>query len=869
VKLHRLVLANYRGIEHREIVLPDSGVIVVSGANEIGKSSMIEAIDLLLEAKDRSTRREVKQVKPTHADAGAEVTAEISSGPYRFVYRKRFHQKCETELTVLAPRREQLTGDEAHERVRAILAETVDTELWRAQRVMQAASTASVDLSGCDALSRALDVASQSAALSGDEPLLVDRIEAEYSRYFTPTGRATGEWAAATSRLAEADAEAAGCAAAVAEVDDCVRRHAELSQRLAGLAGQRESAQQRLTAARTAAAVAAGLRAELKEAEVMTTAARATAQASAAAFAERRRLADDAGERERAVAEMAAEAAQAGEDESVARDVRDIAASTAERSGAVLLEAQARADAARATFDRLSDRDEANRLVSRLAKIDATCAEMARVEHEINGMPVTDPVLRDLEVAFTAVERARGQAALASPQIELTATTDLDLGVQRRRIRLSAGESFTAEATEATEIEVPGVLHVRVVPGAPACDTQATLEAASTYLNGLLAAAGVADLADARAHAEVRRELVSHHGRLGATLTGLCGDEPVDQLRFRLAVLRDRGVSAEDTGTDAARAELGAATEAHRVAIAACQRDRDVAAAAGAALAEKHTCAAMLREKLAAARGQLDAARQGLAQQRARASDEDIALGAQADAAAADRAAARVGEVRSRLSQIGPDRIDAELGDAERHADELTRDYDAVAGEIRDLATQLRVYGTEGRKGRLDAAEAGREHADGESARVGRRARAVQLLRAVILRHRDDSRLRYVEPFRAEIQRLGRIVFGDTFEVEIDSSLSICSRTLAGRTVPYESLSGGAKEQLGIIARLAGAALVAEEDSVPVIIDDALGFTDSHRLARMGAVFDAVGSDAQVLVLTCSPRRYDSVKGAHHIELTA
>jgi hypothetical protein len=37
----------------------------------------------------------------------------------------------------------------------------------------------------------------------------------------------------------------------------------------------------------------------------------------------------------------------------------------------------------------------------------------------------------------------------------------------------------------------------------------------------------------------------------------------------------------------------------------------------------------------------------------------------------------------------------------------------------------------------------------------------------------------------------------------------------------------------------------------------------------MGAVFDAVGGDAQVLVLTCSPRRYDSVDGAHHIELSA
>ena len=147
MKLHRLVLTAYRGIAHRDIEFPDSGVVVVCGANEIGKSSMIEALDLLLESKDRSSKKEVKQVKPTDADVGSEVTAEISTGPYRFVYRKRFHKKCETQLTVLAPRREQLTGDEAHERVCAMLAETMDIELWHAQRVLQAASTAAVMVS--------------------------------------------------------------------------------------------------------------------------------------------------------------------------------------------------------------------------------------------------------------------------------------------------------------------------------------------------------------------------------------------------------------------------------------------------------------------------------------------------------------------------------------------------------------------------------------------------------------------------------------------------------------------------------------------------------------------------------------------------
>ncbi|MGE5697241.1 MAG: AAA family ATPase [Candidatus Sericytochromatia bacterium] len=871
MKLHRLVLTNYRGISHREILLPDSGVIVVSGANEIGKSSMIEALDLLLEAKDRSTKKEVKQVKPTHADAGTEVEAEISSGAYRFVYRKRFHKRCETVLTVLAPTREQHSGDDAHGRVCAILAETVDTGLWRAQRVLQAASTEAVDLSGCDALSRALDVAAgQSAALCGDEPVLIDRIDTEYAQYFTPTGRPTGQWAAAIAALADAEEQVSRCADAVAEVDESVSRHAELSELLAELDANHKQAQQKLSAAREAAAAIAALTAELREAQVVSAAAQATADASTAAHAERRRLIGDVEERAGAIAGLEDEAAQAAEHESVAAEVCDVAVAAAEKSVAALDEAQTRLDQARSTFDRSSDRDELTRLTARLAKIDSARGELGRAEDAISANTVTDAVLRGVEVAAAAVEKAAALAEISCPRIELTAPADLDVVIGGHPTRLSAGETCAVSANAATDVEVPGVLRARVVPGAPASDTQATFEAAQRHLEDVLHAAGVTDVDVARIQAERRREMTSERDRLTATLMGLCGDDPVDELRCRLDILRTR-VGAHDGGMDraSARAVLDAATEAHREAAAHCQRSREIATSAAAALADRRTAAAVLQEKLVAARAELEASRARLSSQRAEAGDERLEACARADAQAAGQAAARVADVRARLGEQGADEVSAALEDAEGHANDVARARGTVADEIRDLATQLRVYGTEGRHGRLDAAEIDRAHARREWVRIGGRARAVQLLRTVMLRHRDETRSRYVQPFRAEVERLGRIVFGDSFEVEIDSSLCICSRTLGGRTVPYESLSGGAKEQLGIVARLAGAALVAKEDSVPVIIDDALGFADSDRLAKMGAVFDAVGTEAQVLVLTCSPRRYDSVEGAHHIELTA
>ncbi len=871
MKLHRLVLTNYRGIAHREIEFPDHGVVVVSGANEIGKSSMIEALDLLLESRDRSTKKEVKQVKPTNSDVGSVVSAEISCGPHRFVYRKRFHKKCETELTVLAPRREQLTGDEAHERVRAILSETVDNDLWHAQRVLQATSTAAVDLSGCDALSRALDVAAgDDAAPAGTGPLLIERIDAEYGRYFTPTGRPTGEWSAAISRLAEAETAVAECAAAVAEVDDRVRRHSDLTEQVAELSQRRIAAGPRLAAARAAADRIAELTNQAREAKLVAGAAAATSSAAAAAHGGRVRLLDEIGTRTTAVAAAEAEAQQAADARSAAAADAEASAAAAELATQALTDLQWRAESARRNVDRLADREEADRLSARLAKIAAIERDRDGLDAELSAIAVTEELLERIEDAAAAVDRIGDQLALTSAGVEFTATADIELAAGDQRVSLSAGQSWTITATGPTTVEVAGVLAARITPGATTLDIQAKYAAAQQELAAALAAADAVDLAAARSADRRRRELQGSRNQLTATVAGLCGDEQIDEMRSRLAELRAGRPDEPDlpaTDTAAARAEFDAAEAARAAATAECEARRQKAAAADGHLIELSTRATVLQNTLEAQRGELDAATERLAQERASVSDEDLAKAADGGRQAAEAADRRVIELAGELAAAAPEAVADELAAATEAAESLRDRYEDAARALREISIELSVFGSEGRQGKLDAAETEREHAAGLHGRVGGRARAAQLLRTVMTRHRDSTRQRYVEPYRAELQRLGRPVFGPTFEVDVDTDLCIRSRTLDGVTVPYESLSGGAKEQLGILARLAGAALVAKEDSVPVVIDDALGFTDPDRLARMGQVFDSVGAHGQLIVLTCSPDRYDGVKGAHRIDL--
>ena len=353
----------------------------------------------------------------------------------------------------------------------------------------------------------------------------------------------------------------------------------------------------------------------------------------------------------------------------------------------------------------------------------------------------------------------------------------------------------------------------------------------------MLAEAHIDDVAGARVVDEQRRELLAARDRCHARLEALTADGDTAELRARLVELcppGETGLFDLQADVATARAELDAAMAVHRQVIADCEKHRQLAQGAAKLLGERSTRASVLREKLTAARRELAVTRERLTLQRATVGDDELAVKCEADAEQARRASGLVAELRAELARTAPDTVTAALDNAMRTVESLQCRHDEVGEALRDVSAQLKVFGTEGRKGQLDAAATEREHAEAEYSRIHSRARAAQLLRSVMTRHRDATRLRYVDPFRNQVERLGRIVFGGSFEVEIDSELRICSRTLSGRTVPYESLSGGAKEQLGIVARLAGAALVAKEDSVPVIIDDALGFTDAETADQAG-----------------------------------
>ena len=413
---------------------------------------------------------------------------------------------------MLAPRREQLTGDEAHERVRAMLAETVDNDLWHAQRVLQSASTAAVDLSGCDALSRALDVAAGDSGGGCAAPSLYSSSGSTPSTGVTsrrPDGRrASGPprspgWPTPRPRSPSARRRSprsmTGCA-----------RHAVLTEQVAELVATPDRC-------RAAACRRAGSRRQnrgadraAREAKLVAEAAAATAAAANAAHTGRLRL----------LAEIETRGRRSRRDANAGRrkprKPKPRPGAEAEAAGAALQQAtealaelQRRTESARCAVDQLANREEADRLTARLAKIDTIQRDRERIGAELSTIAVTEAVLRRIEDAAAAVDRTGGQLALTSAAIEFSAAADINWSSAVEQMSLPAGQSWSITAAGPTAVEVPGVLTARVTPGATTLDIHAKHAAAQEELAAALAAGEVTDLAAARSADQRRRELHS------------------------------------------------------------------------------------------------------------------------------------------------------------------------------------------------------------------------------------------------------------------------------------------------------------------------------------------------------------------------
>jgi energy-coupling factor transporter ATP-binding protein EcfA2 len=141
------------------------------------------------------------------------------------------------------------------------------------------------------------------------------------------------------------------------------------------------------------------------------------------------------------------------------------------------------------------------------------------------------------------------------------------------------------------------------------------------------------------------------------------------------------------------------------------------------------------------------------------------------------------------------------------------------------------------------------------------------LLRDVVSGCMTEGRNRYYLPVRRHLRPFLNDLFPGA-ELELGDGFAITGITRQ-RTEAFDRLSGGTREQIAVLVRLAMGALLAERgEAAPIILDDALVYCDDDRIERMFDALSRAGKNQQIIVLTCRLRSFGPL-GGHTLRVNA
>ena len=127
---------------------------------------------------------------------------------------------------------------------------------------------------------------------------------------------------------------------------------------------------------------------------------------------------------------------------------------------------------------------------------------------------------------------------------------------------------------------------------------------------------------------------------------------------------------------------------------------------------------------------------------------------------------------------------------------------------------------------------------------------------------RSHARDLYLRPVMNELRPLLGLLFDDVAITFDDRTLLPQSIVRGGQEEEVDRLSGGMREQLSVLTRLAFARLLARDGRpAPVILDDALVYSDDDRIERMFDALHRQARDQQIIVFSCRQRAFQKLGG--------
>ncbi|UZW57658.1 DNA-binding protein [Sphingobium sp. JS3065] len=838
------------------------GVNVLCAANEFGKSTSFEALHGLFFQPHSSTAGGVRALRP-YSGGNPLIEADIIVGDARYRITKQYYSGKFARVVDLASGRLIAQTDEAENFIATLIHGGVGGPaglLWVRQ-----------GLTGIEPRSRTEEESDRQVRTS-----LLESVQGEVeamtggrrmAEIMAAAGEAAGQLVTATGRP-----KAGGRYAAAIDARD---RLAAEEQRLAGEVitlrdelDRRGAAQRRLAELESRDARDARKQA-VDAAEIAFDAARAQAERLKAAQAQLGlacELRDTASREHRQFDEALVEARQVAEDSREAHRRRDEAVERRRSAGEAIARAQAKIEAAEAdeTAARellvlldaaIKAREAAARRAEweeRLQSAEAMRGTIETCDAQLSSVRLPDGAIDELADLDVEIARIRAVQDAARPSVTVAYDASASARVTMGGATLGDGEE--RGYNDHAQLVAPGIGTI-TLRSHTAGDDDGRLAAAETQRRTLLASMGVADLAAARAQQVLARSIEAQASEARAQLK-VIAPEGLDALRETVAALAGVDPSPDElkADPDETRAARDAAEQRRREAAQAIRAAEPARAQADEAFIKAETVLARLQtrdEQVVAIIGPLD-------EREARGQDLTARL-AERDAALAD--AQRNFEERS-AEALDLDAADASL----RRVRSVEQ---AAATEIQQLRET--IAGLNARiTARSDEAveEAWRETADALSAaetRVSAFEREVAVLTRLtqaLEAARSGARDLYLKPVMNELRPLLGLLFDDVTITFDDKTLLPQTIVRAGLQEDVDRLSGGMREQLSVLTRLAFARLLARDGRpAPVILDDALVYSDDDRIERMFDALHRQARDQQIIVFSCRQRAFQKLGG--------
>ena len=489
----------------------------------------------------------------------------------------------------------------------------------------------------------------------------------------------------------------------------------------------------------------------------------------------------------------------------------------------------------------------------RLAMAQGLAAQLAAARRVLETNAVTHELNERAESLAAAALTSK--AAVDDRAVRVEVTRASDAGPQGRAVWL-VSEPRVETLESGLTGGLTGGLTVELTPGELPDGVVQELAAAEAALATSLAEAHVADL-----------EVAEQRWREGLVLA-----ETRRGLEAQLAALTPDGDAELDTGAEAepdegdlpelAACEAAVAHERTVVAQHEAERDaaREVASHAKVARATAETELRENRARLEALTNRLNDARARLDAARQVCDDSvltDLLAAERAQQAAAQRA----------LHDAPPPALDSRAAaEEERRASDAVTTHRRKVGDLRlqreRLDTLLETAAISGHFERLSELRADLTEAQLRLAAFERDARAAKRLSDELQRAYDDAQRRFLLPVVEAAQPfLANLRPGTNLQMNAD--LKVDKLVRGGIAEEFTTLSGGTREQLAIIVRLALARVLAKDGkALPLILDDTMGWTDDDRFRRMIQILREASRELQIVILTCQPSRWEARLGA-------